>query len=133
MLFTSCAQLTTGLNAARATGAYERKLATLTRGKLLVIDDFTPKLYALRRARISTRSLRSVTSGAATIVTSNLDFLELDLAFPNNRLLASATVDGLRHKAYCLELDRGAPAAFQTSLRRAVNQPSPASDKSTHS
>jgi DNA replication protein DnaC len=38
----------------------------------------------------------------ATIVTSNLDFSEWDQAFPNNRLLACATVDRLRHNAYCI-------------------------------
>ncbi len=42
---------------------------------------------------------------AATIVTSNLDFAEWDQAFPANRLLASATLDRLRHNAYCLVLD----------------------------
>jgi DNA replication protein DnaC len=40
---------------------------------------------------------------AATIVTSNLDFAEWDQAFPANRLLA--TLDRLRHNAYCLVLD----------------------------
>ena len=42
---------------------------------------------------------------AATILTSNLDFAEWDQAFPANRLLASATLDRLRHNAYCLVLD----------------------------
>ena len=42
---------------------------------------------------------------AATIVTSNLDFTEWDQAFPANRLLASASLDRLRHNAYCLVLD----------------------------
>ena len=42
---------------------------------------------------------------AATIVTSNLDFDEWDQAFPVNRLLASATLDRLRHNAFCLVLD----------------------------
>ena len=40
-----------------------------------------------------------------TIVTSNLDFEEWDHAFATNRLLASATLDRLRHNSYCLELD----------------------------
>ena len=35
----------------------------------------------------------------------NLDFPEWDSAFPANRLLASATLDRLRHNAYCLVLD----------------------------
>jgi DNA replication protein DnaC len=38
-------------------------------------------------------------------VTSNLDFEEWDHAFATNRLLASATIDRLRHNSYCLELD----------------------------
>jgi len=38
-------------------------------------------------------------------MTSNLDFSEWDQAFPANRLLASATLDRLRHNAYCLVLD----------------------------
>ena len=42
---------------------------------------------------------------AATIVTSNLDFDEWDQAFAANRLLAAATLDRLRHNAYCLELN----------------------------
>jgi DNA replication protein DnaC len=42
---------------------------------------------------------------ASTIVTSNLDLTEWDQAFPSNRLLASATLDRLRHNAYCLVLD----------------------------
>ena len=40
VLFMTCAQLTASLNAARATGSYERKLATLARVPLLIIDDF---------------------------------------------------------------------------------------------
>jgi hypothetical protein len=40
VVFTTCASLTQSLNAARATGSYERKLATLARVPLLIIDDF---------------------------------------------------------------------------------------------
>jgi len=105
VLFTTCAQLVTTMNAARATGAYERKLASLARVPLLVIDDFGLKplhppadedLHDLIAERYETTS---------TIVTSNLDFTEWDQAFPANRLLASATLDRLRHNAYCLVLD----------------------------
>jgi DNA replication protein DnaC len=38
-------------------------------------------------------------------VTSNLDFEEWGDAFPNNRLLAAATIDRLRHNAYCLVIE----------------------------
>ena len=103
--FTTCAQLTASLNAARAIGTYERKLAALARVPLLIIDDFGLKplrppadedLHDLIAERYET---------AATIVTSNLDFPEWDQAFPANRVLASATLDRLRHNAYCLVLD----------------------------
>ena len=40
VVFTSCAGLTQSLNAARATGAYDRRLAALSRVPLLIIDDF---------------------------------------------------------------------------------------------
>ena len=105
VVFSTCASLTTSMNAARATGAYERKLAALARVPLLIIDDFGLKplrppadedLHDLIAERYET---------AATIVTSNLDFNEWDQAFPANRLLASATLDRLRHNAYCLVLD----------------------------
>ncbi len=105
VVFATCASLTSSLNAARASGAYERKLASLAKVPLLIIDDFGLKplrapfdedLHDL----ISERYER-----ASTIVTSNLDFSEWDQAFAVNRLLGSATLDRLRHNAYCLELD----------------------------
>jgi DNA replication protein DnaC len=105
VVFTTCAGLTASLNAARAIGAYDRKLAALARVPLLIVDDFGLKplrppadedLHDLIAERYET---------AATIVTSNLDFGEWDQAFPANRLLASATLDRLRHNAYCLVLD----------------------------
>jgi len=123
VLFTTCTSLTASLNAARATGTYERKLATLARVPLLAIDDFGLKplrppadedLHDLIAERYET---------TATIVTSNLDFTEWDQAFPSNRLLASATLDRLRHNAYCLVLDghsyrmpRIAPAAHKSKV-----------------
>ena len=105
VVFSTCAALTASMNAARATGGYERKLAALARVPLLILDDFGLKplrppadedLHDLIAERYET---------AATIVTSNLDFGEWDQAFPANRLLASATLDRLRHNAYCLVLD----------------------------
>jgi DNA replication protein DnaC len=126
-VFTTCAQLTTSLNAARANGGYERRLAAYARVPLLIIDDFglkplrTPAdedLHDLVAERYET---------AATIVTSNLDFPEWDQAFPTNRLLAAATLDRLRHNAYCLTLDgqsfrapRLAPTGRPRSLAKAA-------------
>jgi DNA replication protein DnaC len=57
VLFSTCAQLTASLNAARATGSYERKLMTLARVPLLIIDDFG--LKPLRRKRPAKSSVRA--------------------------------------------------------------------------
>ena len=118
--------------AARATGAYERKLAGLARVSLLIIDDFGLKplrppadedLHDLIAERYET---------AATIVTSNLDFPEWDQAFPANRLLASATLDRLRHNAYCLTLEgdsfrapRQLPVAPRSGLAKTARNSNP--------
>lgn len=105
VLFTSCTQLTTSLNAARATGAYERKLTALARVALLIIDDFGLKPLRPPADEDLHDLIAERYEQVSTIVTSNLDFTEWDEAFPNNRLLASATVDRLRHNAYCIELE----------------------------
>ncbi len=69
----------------------------------------------------------------AAIVTSNLDFGEGDQAFAANRLLALATLDRLRHNAYCLVLDgesfrapKRAPlaaVATRSKTKEALSQP----------
>ena len=105
VLFGTCAALTQSLNAARAIGGYERKLATLARVPLLIIDDFGLKPLRAPADEDLHDLIAERYERAATIVTSNLDFDEWDQAFASNRLLASATLDRLRHNAYCLELD----------------------------
>jgi DNA replication protein DnaC len=105
VLFTSCTQLAASLNSARAIGSYERKLATLSRVPLLIIDDFGLKPLRPPADEDIHDLIGERYEQVSTIVTSNLDFSEWDEAFPNNRLLASATVDRLRHNAYCIELE----------------------------
>jgi DNA replication protein DnaC len=105
VVFSTCAQLAATLNAARATGAYERKLATLSRVPLLIIDDFGLKPLRPPADEDLHDLIAERYEQTATILTSNLDFAEWDQAFPANRLLASATLDRLRHNAYCLVLD----------------------------
>ena len=105
VLFTTCAQLTASLNAARATNTYERKLQNLARIALLVIDDFGLKPLRPPADEDLHDLIGERYEQTATIVTSNLDFSEWDQAFAANRLLASATLDRLRHNAYCLVLD----------------------------
>ena len=105
VMFSTCANLLQSLNAARATGAYERKLAALARVPLLIIDDFGLKPLRSPADEDLHDLIAERYERTATIVTSNLDFPEWDQAFPANRLLASATLDRLRHNAYCLVLD----------------------------
>ena len=105
VVFTTCTALTKGLNAARATGVYERKLAALSRVSLLIIDDFGLKPLRAPADEDLHDLIAERYERCATIVTSNLDYPEWDQAFETNRLLASATLDRLRHNAYCLELD----------------------------
>jgi DNA replication protein DnaC len=105
VVFSTCAQLTQTLNAARATGGYDRKLTALARVPLLIIDDFGLKPLRAPADEDLHDLIAERYEQVATIVTSNLDFPEWDQAFPTNRLLASATLDRLRHNAYCLVLD----------------------------
>ena len=105
VVFSTCAALTASMNAARATGGYERKLAALARVPLLILDDFGLKPLRPPADEDLHDLIAERYEAAATIVTSNLDFGEWDQAFPANRLLASATLDRLRHNAYCLVLD----------------------------
>ncbi len=126
VVFTTCANLTQNLNAARATGAYERKLAALARVPLLIIDDFGLKPLRPPADEDLHDLIAERYEQAATIVTSNLDFPEWDQAFPANRLLASATLDRLRHNAYCMVLDGNsyrAPKMAPTSSKRSVAVP----------
>ena len=130
VLFTTCAQLTASLNAARATGSYERKLATLARVPLLIIDDFGLKPLRPPADEDLHDLIAERYEQAATVVTSNLDFAEWDQAFPANRLLASATLDRLRHNAYCLVLDgesfrapRLPPAASRSKVANGTKNP----------
>jgi DNA replication protein DnaC len=105
VVFTTCAGLTASLNAARAVGSYERRLTQLARVPLLIVDDFGLKPLRPPADEDLHDLIAERYEQAATIVTSNLDFSEWDQAFPANRLLASATLDRLRHNAYCLVLD----------------------------
>ena len=77
----------------------------LCRYPLLIIDDFGLKPLRAPADEDLHDLIAERYEQAATIVTSNLDFPEWDQAFPANRLLASASLDRLRHNAYCLVLD----------------------------
>jgi DNA replication protein DnaC len=104
VLFTTQTRLLGNLNAARATGTYERRFLAFARAPLLIVDDFglkpmTPPHDEDFHDLVAERYERT-----ATIVTSNLDFDEWGEAFPN-RILGAATLDRLRHAAYRVVLD----------------------------
>ena len=129
VLFTSCSALTQSLHAARATNAYERKLQTLSRIPVLIIDDFGLKPLRAPADEDLHELIAERYERTATIVTSNLDFTEWNQAFPANPLLASATLDRLRHNAYCLVLDgqsyrtpRQMPTTMPTKTKNSTQQ-----------
>jgi len=130
VLFTTQAQLSASLTAARAIGAFERKLATLARVPLLIVDDFGLKPMRPPADEDFHDLIAERYEQTATIVTSNLDFTEWDQAFPANRLLAAATLDRLRHNAYCLTLDGASyrspkqpPTSPKSTLPKQVKSP----------
>ncbi len=131
VVFSSCTQLTASLNAARATGGYERKLTALARVPLLIIDDFGLKPLRPPADEDLHDLIAERYEQGSTIVTSNLDFPEWDEAFPNNRLLASATVDRLRHNAYCIELE--GPSARDPKIPPPTKSKVANGSKSAHS
>lgn len=138
VVFTTCASLTQSMNAARATDAYERKLAALARVPLLIIDDFGLKPLRAPADEDLHDLIAERYERTSTIVTSNLDFSEWDQAFPANRLLASASLDRLRHNAYCLVLDgqsyrspKQAPGAAKPPVEQTSKSASAKASKST--
>jgi len=104
VLFSTQTQLLGQLHAARGTGTLERKLKTLTRVPLLIIDDFGLKPFKPGQDEDFHDLIAERYERTATIVTSNLDFVEWGDAFPN-KLLGASTLDRLRHAAYRLVLD----------------------------
>jgi DNA replication protein DnaC len=103
-IFFTQTQLFTYLQAARATGDYDKKFQKLIKIPLLVIDDFGLKPMRTPQDEDMHDVISERYEKASTIVTSNLDFEEWGDAFPN-KLLAAATLDRLRHGAYKIVLE----------------------------
>lgn len=104
VLFTTQSQLLGSLQAARATGSYERRFQTLARVPVLIMDDFGLKPLRSPQDEDFHDLIAERYEQAATMITSNLEFREWSDAFPN-RLLGAATLDRLRHNAYRLILE----------------------------
>lgn len=92
------------LNAGRADGTFDRRFGNLCRADLLIVDDFGLKALRPPADEDFHELVAERYERAATIITSNLDFGEWGQAFANP-LLASATVDRLRHNAHCLVIE----------------------------
>ena len=104
VLFQSQSNLLGQLHAARAINAYGRRLTTLARVDLLIIDDFGLKPLHPPQDEDFHDLICERYERHATIVTSNLDLSEWNDAFPN-KLLGAAVIDRLQHNAYCVVLD----------------------------
>ena len=118
VMFTTQSNLLSQINAARATGNIERKMQTLTRVPLLIIDDFGLKPLKPGQDEDFHDLIGERYERAATIITSNLDFGEWGEAFPN-KLLGASTLDRIRHGAYQLVLDGKSYRAPRTETKRA--------------
>lgn len=104
VLFTTHSKLLSQLHAARATNAYERKLAQLARVDLIIIDDFGLRPMRSPQDEDFHDLIAERYERASTVLTSNLDGDEWSAAFPN-KLLGAATIDRLRDGAYRVVLD----------------------------
>ncbi len=105
VLFTSQSQLLASLNAARATGTFERRFQQLVHVSVLIIDDFGLKPLRPPEDEDFHELVAERYEQTATVLTSNLDFSEWGDAFPTNKMLGAATLDRLRHGAYRVILD----------------------------
>lgn len=87
------------LRAARADGTYERKLTSLLRPDLLILDDFGLKPLQSPADEDFHDLVSERYQRGAIVLTSNLDFCEWGAVFPNH-VLAAATIDRLRDQAH---------------------------------
>ena len=104
VLYMGLSQLIKHLAAGRADGTYERRFANLCRVQLLIVDDFGLKALRPPADEDFHELVAERYERGAMIITSNLDFGEWGQAF-TNPLLASATIDRLRHNAHCIVID----------------------------
>ena len=111
VLFFTQTQLFKHLQAARATGEYDKKFQQLVTVPLLVIDDFGLKPFRTPQDEELHDLIAERYEKASTMITSNLDFPEWGDAFPN-KLLGAATIDRLAHGAYKIVLEGNSYRTF---------------------
>ncbi|WP_454829768.1 IS21-like element helper ATPase IstB [Paraburkholderia xenovorans] len=132
VVFATQTRLLNSLQAARATGTYERNLKQLACVPVLIVDDFALKPLRSPQDEDFHDLIAERYETAATILTSNLDFSEWGDAFAGNRILGAATLDRLRHGAYRIVLDgdsfrtpRPMPEPDQTRLAKSTKKTHP--------
>jgi DNA replication protein DnaC len=104
VLYTNQSELLQTLQTSKATGNYGKKVRSLAKIALLIIDDFGLKPLRSPQDEDLHDLIAQRYEKAATIVTSNLALHEWQQAFPN-QLLGAATIDRLQHNAYILKLE----------------------------
>ena len=130
MLALSQAQLETRLGQARAQGARAKFIRAISKVDLLIIDDLGLKPLRAPSDEDLHEIIDERYERKATLVTSNLDVSEWPQAFPSNQLIAVATIDRLRHRAYQLTLEgkswrtpRSPDAAADTPPKSPTTEP----------
>lgn len=104
VICTSQTELLQTLQTAKATGNYSKRVRSLAKVTLLIIDDFGLKPLRVPQDEDLHDLIAQRYEKTTTIVTSNLALHEWQQAFPN-QLLGAATIDRLQHNAYILILE----------------------------
>lgn len=104
VLFSTQSKVVQDLQTARATGSYAKVMKRLIQVRLLIMDDFGLKPLKPQEEEDIHDVIAERYEQKSTIITSNLDFSEWADAF-QNKLLAAATLDRLRHNAYEVMLE----------------------------
>jgi len=97
--FATQGKLATQLQSARATHLHQRRLSTLAKVDLLIIDDFGLRPLHSPQDEDFHELISERYKRRATVVRSNLEFSEWVEALPN-RLCGAAVIDRLGHSAY---------------------------------
>jgi DNA replication protein DnaC len=121
VLFTTHAKLLGQISAARAVGTHHRKLAQLAKVDLLIIDDFGLKPMQPGQDEDFHHIIEERYERRSTMLTSNLDFSEWREAF-HNKLLGTASLDRLRHRAYQVVLEGKSYRAPRETKRAEANR-----------
>lgn len=119
VLSSTQSQLSDLLQAAKATGSYDKQLKLLSKVPLLIIDDFLLKPLKLAEEEALHDLINQRYERVSTLITSNLAVNEWPQAF-SNKLLGAAMIDRLQHNAYTLTLDGKSYRTAKTREKKKV-------------